>query len=355
MAGNQPPPGIRQIIDRADWRTTLERDYTDTAGRLQDAYKNILPQLRGSAGAFTQQLTDWQRANPNDTLSTGDIPNMTSYQELLTRVEIELRGFGEQIRAESANLQSRAVGIGLDAALDLTTQTTPGLEAIIGTAWNRPDPLALQTLINYVDSAAFQTNAAQFGANAAQSIADVILAGVAQGKNPRAIASLISTWYSVPYAWAENMARTTQLYSYRGASHAAYAANSDVLSGWMWYAALDTWTCMSCIHQHGKQFPLTESLNDHHRGRCVAVPVVKGSTWPSLIITGENWFNSQSPARQQAQMGGALYRAWKAGAIAWNDMSVKYQDSVFGEMLREVTVSGKLGKKAAQQYYWFNQ
>lgn len=355
MATNQTPVSVQQIIDRADWRRTLERDYQDSARRLLAAYTRTLPQIRGAMGDFNQRVDEWTAANPDERLSAGDVQNFREYADLLRRIEIEMRDFGAVIRNESGVLQTSGVATGADAAQGMASAAAGNLRQIVTTAWNRPDPAALERLINYVDGAAFRQKTTAFGENAVQNIADVILTAVAQGKNPRTIAQMLNSWLAVPYAWAENTARTVQLYSYRGASHASYLANSRVLDGWVWYAALDTRTCLSCISQHGRKYPLTASLNDHHQGRCTPVPIVKGSTWPDLIISGPNWFASQSPAYQQTQMGGALFRAWKNGAIGWNDMSQPYQDDVYGTMLREASVSGVLGQSDAKQYYWFNQ
>lgn len=355
MATNQAPPiSIQQIIDRADWRRTLETDYTATQERLVTAYERSLPSIRNAIALLEARLTDLQDARPDETISTGQVTGLDEYRNLLRRIEIEMQDFAGVVRNESGMLQDRGIVTGAAAAEEMSTATAGNLSNVIRTGWNRPDPAALARLVDTVDGAPFRQKAAAFGENAAQQIADIVLAAVAQGKNPRAIAGLLKNGLLIPYSWAENMARTAQLWSYRGASHATYAANSGVLSGWMWYAELSR-ACMSCVSQHGKTFALTESLNDHHQGRCTPVPIVKGSTWPQLIITGPNWFESQNASFQEDKMGGALFRAWQGGAIGWNSMSQPYQDDVYGEMLREVSVSGALGKEAAQQYYWFNQ
>lgn len=356
MATNQAPPvNIQQIIDRADWWRTLETDYEATKTRLVTAYERALPSIRDAIALLEQRLGDLQDARPGETITTGQVTGLEEYRNLLRRMEIEMRDFAGVVRNEAGTLQDRGIVVGANAAEDMTSATAGNLNTVIQTGWNRPDPAALARLIDTVDGAPFREKASAFGQNAAQQIADMVLTAVAQGKNPRAIAGLLRNGLLIPYGWAENMVRTAQLWAYRGASHATYAANSRVLEGWVWYAALDTRTCLSCISQHGRKYPLTASLNDHHQGRCTPVPIVRGSTWPDLIITGPNWFESQPASYQRAQMGGALWRAWQDGAIRWNEMSQPYQDDVYGEMLREVSVSGALGKEAAQQYYWFNQ
>ena len=41
--------------------------------------------------------------------------------------------------------------------------------------------------------------------------------------------------------------------------------------------------------------------------------------------------------------------------MRWEDMSQPYHDDVYGEMLREASVSGALGNDEAQKYYVRNQ
>lgn len=346
---------LQQIISRSDWRQTLSTDYQDTAARLLAAYDRMLPTLRDSAGLFTQRLIDYAAANDGALPGASDVQNLTEYQRLLLQVETEMRDFAALARNEASGLQDKAITTGSDAALEMITAMSGSQATIIEGMWNRPAPETLKTLIGYVDSDAFRESTSTFGTNAAQNIADVILAGVAQGKNPNAIAGLLGNWYAVPYAWADNTVRTVQLYSYRAANQASYAANPDVLNGWVWIAALDSRTCMSCISQHGTKHGLDESLNDHHQGRCTPAPWVKGTTWPDTMITGPNWFESQPESFQRQAMGGAMFNAWQAGAINWKDMSQVYHDPIYGPMLREASVSGVLGTRNASQYYVRNQ
>jgi hypothetical protein len=355
MAANDPG-GVLQIVQRGDWRQALANDYTATASRLLTAYQNILPNLRDSAAAFTGRLHEWEAANPDSTLSSGDVQGFSEYSAFLRRVQIEMDDFAKLIGDESGKLQGKAIPMGTQAASDSAIRLSGGLAPVIQTQWNRPAPETLQTLINYVDGDAFRYNVNGFSDNAAQDVADTILASVAQGKNPSTIARILDNWFAIPFSWGDNMARTVQLYSYRAANHATFAANDNLLNGWVWIASIgDPRTCMSCISQHGSVHKVTETLNDHHAGRCSPAPWVKGTTWPELIIDGPSWFESQPESAQQTMMGGAMFNAWKSGAMKWQDMSQPYHDDVYGEMLREASVSGVLGKEEAQTYYVRNQ
>lgn len=355
MTTNQQPTtdvnsALQDIINRSQWRQQLATDYTDTALRLQTAYGRILPNLQSSAGGLVDRINQWAASNPNDSLTAEYVRGFKQYQDLLARVQVEMTDFSSLLKNEAGIIQERAVTVGSNGALEMTQAVSGGMGEIIASTWNRPDPGALVSLVNYVDGDAFRATVNSFGDNAAQNVADTILSSVAQGKGPRAISNILSNWFNLPAAWSLNTVRTVQLYSYRTANHATYAANSDVLDGWVWLASLDDRCCISCISQHGSVHPLNENLNDHHSGRCAPAPLVKGSTWHKEMQSGPEWFDSLSPDQQRGQMGGAMFDAWKAGAVGWSDMSQRYTDPVYGEMLRAASLKGILGNDARSFY-----
>jgi hypothetical protein len=155
--------------------------------------------------------------------------------------------------------------------------------------------------------------------------------------------------FSKALNWAITTARTASLWSYRAATHANYLTNSDVVQGWYWYAFLgDGRACMSCVAKHGSFHPVTEVLADHHRGRCTAIPAtvsyaalgIDGIDEPKLEIeSGEAWFRKQPSEAQRQMMGKGKYAAWKEGKFDFQDLSVPYQDDVYGTMIREATLA----------------
>jgi hypothetical protein len=115
---------------------------------------------------------------------------------------------------------------------------------------------------------------------------------------------------------------------------------------------------MACIAQHGTYHPTSEILNDHHNGRCAMVPVTV--SWRDLGLdipdkapmqTGQEWFDGLSDAEQAAMFdNNAMYKAFKAGAIGWDDLIGEHDDRVYGKMLQLPSLKAMLGD-AAQDYY----
>jgi hypothetical protein len=345
MVANGP---LDTIILRGDWRQRIVRENEALARRLQAAYARTLPRLRTEIDVLDRRLRDLYAANGD--ISTQELRDLREWKALLTTIEAETRDFAVIARNETAQGQQRAISAGASAAQEMAQSTSGRLGPAVATAWNRPDPAALERLINYVDGAALRTEFAQFGARAAEQFADVMLTAVAQGKNPLALARIMEMWLGVPYAQAENLARTTQLWSYRSATHAAYRANSEVVTGWLWYSAADARTCISCWDQHGSVHSVNEMLDDHHRGRCVPVPIVRGTRWADDFERGPERFDALDASVQRRIMGGAMYAAWRAGEVRWGEFSRPYQDNVFGEMLRAASLRDLLGDGARRFY-----
>lgn len=332
---------IQSYLDRADWRQRLVSDYDSTANRLLQSYQRLIPRMQQAADDFNQRLNDFSAANEGATPTPSEVRSWRQFQSLLNNVEAEMNGFSAIMDNEAATIATSATQTGVEAASDLYN-AAGGLQ-VVTSAFNRPDPLAIQQAANYVDSDAFRANVAAFGANASDNLGDVIIAGIAAGKNPTAIASVITNWLLVPYTWAENTVRTTQLWSYRTASHETYRANSNVVQGWMWWASLDARCCLSCVAQHGRQFSLDETLNDHHRGRCTPLPVVIGSTWSTGIQSGRDWFTDQDAATQREMMGAGRFEMYQSGMWDWNRVSRLYENDVFGTMRRQATMGEMQG------------
>ncbi len=338
MTTNRPKVTVADLIRQRDaWRATLERDYQATSARLQGAYGRLLPDLERRINALTAVM-----AAHDPPLSVDQIRGLKGYQDLLAGIEADLDGFARAARDVSGTLADAATVAGGQSAVDMAAVQVGRFAGQLEAAWVRPDPAALRNLVDFVDGPAMKARIAQFGPKAAAQFGDTFLTLVAQGYGPRAITAKMQSWLLLPYGWADTQVRTAQIYSYRLANHANFAANSTIVPEWIWWAALDGRTCLSCIAQHGSRHPVTETLNDHHRGRCAPLPVVVGTTWADDVESGPDWFAAQTPAAQAAQMGPGLYGAFQDGSLDWSQLSHSYDDEVYGTMLRQATL-GELG------------
>lgn len=347
MVTNTPPP-VDTVIFRQDWRLQLAQENEAVAARLLSAYQRVANPLRDMASDVAIDMA--RLAADSQKITASDLQGLKSWQRLLLRVETEMQDFGVILRNETGLAQESGIQLGLDAAADMVGSSAGPLEGAVMTVFNRPDPADLQQLMGYVDGDAMRQRFARFGPDAAQNLADTMLSFVAQGKNPVTTARVLSNWFAVPYTWAENTTRTVQNWSYRSASHAAYAANPDIVTGWVWWASLDDRTCLSCWAQHGTVHDVREVLNDHHRGRCTPLPVVRGTKWADNLEAGPEVFARLDRETQARIMPASYRRALDSGAITWGDMSRPYTNDVYGEMLRQASLKDMLGGGARRFY-----
>lgn len=205
--------------------------------------------------------------------------------------------------------------------------------------------------------------AQNYGPAVSEKVSQHILDGIGQGMNPRRIAILLNRNFTNALGngltWAMTTVRTAQIKSYQLATQATYQANPDLVPTWIWHSELAAGrTCMSCINQHGSEHPVSEPMNDHHNGRCAALPktisfAALGLNIPERRrppVQGEDWFNAQPVATQREMMGGAMFRAWKDDQVPFNELSQPYEDGVYGELLRQASLKDILGSKAKDYY-----
>jgi hypothetical protein len=320
---SQSPDGIAELIRREDWRREMAEYDADAAQRLLDSYQRLAPAFEARADALVQAIV---RGDVNSAQAFRDLPE---YTDFLATVNAEMNSFARILSGEI----SRGVDVGISAGLN-AAENMAGV-IVDTTSWVRPNPAAVRAAVNYADSPAMQAAVNQFGLNASQNINDLLIVAVAQGRSPYEIAQIISDWKNVPYSWAENMARTTQIWSARTATHEGYRANPRIVSGWMWLSAKDKRTCISCWSMDGMIFPVSKTLNDHHRGRCTPAPISPYSRWNVGYRTGRERFAELSQADQRAIFHNkSLYDAFMNGEVGWGDLSEPYQNDIFGEMQR---------------------
>jgi hypothetical protein len=269
---------------------------------------------------------------------------------LLSDFERELRRQRALLDAQAAALQQ----VGIDAAGPIARQLAlPGVSdqilRVLGVQFNLPDPEAVAKVVEYTNKPTWQILLEQHEKGAIESVQQIAIRGIVGGQGPVTTAREIRRAVEgLPRSQAEGMMRTLQLTAYRDAHVLVGLANADIFESQIRIATLDARTCMACVALHGTELPLGERVDDHWRGRCTSVFVVKGR--PRGVQKGEAWFATQGPDAQQAQMGQAAFKAWQAGEIQLRDFVHRETDPVFGPMVREESLKGMLGD-AAKRFY----
>lgn len=329
------------VIDLAnDLTRSLDRRDLATINRIINAYAAINDRLQDSIDALIEQIAN------SGNLTRGQVERLERFNRLIAQTNDELDRFQSYLATEVDQSARSNISIG-SGDIERLIRTIVNDNGGVLAGFNRLPTKAIERLVGFLDrSGPLFSRMQGLGQFVAYGMRAAILEGVGLGRNPRRIAREITNALGVGLTDALRITRTAQIYSYREAGRAVMAANENIVSGWYWYAFLgDNRVCMSCIAQHGTLHNINETLNDHHNGRCIAIPAVAGVDSP-IEQSGEDWFKGQPEVRQRALMGNGKFLSWQAGGFDFGSLSVRYDDGVYGTMRREATLTELLGNKS---------
>lgn len=318
------------------FRKALEANDTAALNRIIAAYGDLYQRLQDKIELLVRDIADGE-------LSAAEVRNLNRYKSLIDDMSAELTKFGNYTETELSAQANAAIERAQKDARALVSATVNG-DAAIMAAFNRLPSNTIKQLLGFLqsDGPLFE-RLSKLGPETAKRVAQMILENVALGKNPKAYAGAIRDALGIGLSDALRMTRTVQMYAYREAARANYAANSDIIDGWIWYAELDESTCLSCIAQHGTVHDLSETLNDHHNGRCAALPHIAAFGNP-VTEGGQAWFDALSEAEKKAMMGEAKYKAYQDGKFTFEQLSTAKEDAVYGQMRTEASLKELIGE-----------
>lgn len=303
-------------------RAMNDRD-TEAVNSLLLRYREVWEALLPQAKDLTRQIEERRREGKEP--SKQWLYRQERYTALMQQIGVQIEAFAQfasvRVRQEIYRSLEEAQA---DAFSLLDTAT--GKE--IGT-WNRLPIEALNELLAVTEtngpiSALFRALPAQTQTAARLTL----LAALAQGHGPAKTTRLLQKATGISATRAATIARTESLRAYRAASLETYRANDDVVTGWMWLAALSQRTCPVCLALHGKRFALEVDFGAHPNCRCTCVPI----TEPGQVFatTGEDWFREQDAETQRHILGNAKYEAYQRGEITLNDLVGEREDKTWG-------------------------
>jgi len=316
------------------YQAQLARLEANATQRLIDNYLRSWERLEG---LLNKLLLDIGTEIPTH----AQLIRMARYKSLMSQIVTELNGLQALTGNEIAGVGG-LITLGEQHARELMALQIAG-RTQVAPMFNRLPVEAIRTVLGFLatDGPLYSRLAQLTGVNA-KFVADAIAQAITLGWNPRKTARFVRDAFGRGLSDALRFVRTAQLWTYRESNRASMVANQEVLDGWVWNTSFDKRTCMSCVVMHGTIHPVEETLNDHHNGRCVAIPLVKGFT-PVIQETGIDWFNRQSEATQRAMMGREYYDAWRGGAFDLSEMTTVHRDEVYGDMRTEARLWQLLG------------
>ena len=303
---------------------------------LDHTADDVTRKLAGYWSTAWQELVDeWQTAVA-DLATSSEWP---SHRQILQsqRVTAALNHTGEQLvaLADTAGVTITGELPHFVALADNSQQTLFASQlgaAAVSVSWSRANPGALEAIVKRV-TGQVESLARLLPADQQAAMKASLVRGVAVGENPldtaQRMVDRLGGVFNGGVARAENIARTEMLDAYREAGRASRAANTDVLTGWMWSCDLSSNVCPACLAMDGQIFPLdTPGPLGHQQCRCTAVPVSK--SWTELGIdapepaptrqTGRDWYLKQPWRTQERIMGRDRAAALRSGDLRWEDI-----------------------------------
>lgn len=289
---------------------------------IEDAYSLMYDRIQGDIDALTLAIEKLESP------TIEDIERLPQYKRLMRVAEEELDKFTTTMEVMLGAAGISALSLGLSHSEELVNIMTgggfAGLEANV-----------LRPLLDFLqEGGALYTRLQELTGSVVDGVIQTIIDGVMKGQNPRVIAAAIQDAFGRGLTDALRMMRTLQLYAYRQAALANYLETGGIVTGWVWFAHLDSDVCLSCVSMHGTIHSLEETLNDHHNGRCAPLPYIPEFGNP-VEQSGEDWFKSLSPAQQAQMMGNGKFQAWRDGLFQFNQLSKVHTDDVYGDMRTE--------------------
>ena len=337
-----PPLVQREIINTlARFRNEAARGDAAVIRQLADAYRKLHTRLQEQLELEARRIFE----KPESAISREYVRRRLS--ALADEIQQELDRYSSFLSTTLDASTDRTLLLGSKHAVELMQMATLGRKAIKSVDFGLLKPEQINTMIAFLSpNSPLYKKIGQLARFHGPIVRDQLVEAIALGYNPYKAAGNIAPFLqdiankfqiamARPFADAVRLARTSMLWAYREAGRANYQANGDVVTHWQWFAHLDGLTCMSCVSMHGTIHPLSEPLDDHHHGRCAAVPVVLGQ---ALVPedAGAAWFNGLPEEQQRIMMGTGAFDAWKAGKFELSQLSHQVPDDVY-DLMRTVT------------------
>ena len=270
-----PPNDIIALAEK--FRAQLIAQDAAQLARMSDAYRLVYNRLKDKIDLLVVEVGDIGLA------TRGQVIRLARYKDLIASIEIEMTQFSGFVNIElsaTANLLISQASEHVQSYL-----LASGLSGNLATI----QPETIRTLLGFLDPAGpLYKRLGQLASTNADAVSAAIIEAVGLGYSPIKLARTINSTLGVGLTDALRMSRTVQLWTYREATRANYAANSDIVFGWIWFAELSG-ACMSCVNQHGSIHKLEETLDDHFNGRCLAPG--------QLVVTGRGLVPIEDVAR----------------------------------------------------------
>lgn len=326
----------RDAVAQAEVLRAYEKIWTRLAAEIE----RIATQINDAGSSPSLSFEQQRLRSLQDQLSI-EIDRLTSFTSTLT-----VRNQSAVVtaaRTQSAQLM-KAAGSDAGARVAFASLAKEELEHLIGIA---QDGSPVRDV--------FRQIARTMKLESAEVIKDELVSGVAQGKNPRAIARSIRQTIDDQQNGQEDpravrrlntAVRHQVLGSYREATRLSYEQNQHLLGGWVWTSTRSATTCVLCWARDGEVFPAGTPFVSHLNCRCVARPLLPRQ---SPGQAGTDAFSKLEVGVQRDILGDTAFSAYESGMLNLKDFigirtDLRWGDSLYRRSLEDILGRGVVRK-----------
>ena len=352
-------PITPRVVELANlFRARLLQQERLAAGAMARYYGTIWSELQGEMDALSREIRRLQAAGQS--FSVDKIYRLERMQAVQNQVTEELDRFARYSGGAITAQQRQAIAMGERDAYQLTLSAFPPGAEINARFWRMPRD-AVETMAGFVaDGTPLAELIGGYVGESRDGFLERLVAGLAKGQNPRAIARELRDDFGMGLTKALEIARTEQLRAYRTATLGSYR-ESGVVKGWERHADKSDRTCIACIMLDGKLYELATDMDDHVNGRCCMLPVTK--TYAEMGIdapepqfkqeSAREWFERQDEATQRRMFDGIskdAYDSWKGGLFSLEDIPHVTRNDIWGDSWTEKPMYKLLGVEKRHSY-----
>lgn len=308
------------ITASQNFRSEVLRGDKAMLRQLSSAYSLIERRLMQEFAALRRDIERAQREGK--TVNRDWLRRSFRYQSLIRQTKAEIAGYSNGARLFIESRQRSAIDLGQFHAADLIQR---GAEITFA----RLPTEAINEMVGVLeDGSPLSKVLDRLGSESAQQMRETLISGLGSGQGVARLGRELRNAVDIPRWKALQIARTETMRAYRQSTLATYAANSDVLDGWVWTSTLSTRTCVACWSLHGTFFPLSKQFFPAHVScRCTSIPSVKGSDFN--ITSGAVKFAQLPVEQQQTILGPSRYEMYSNGT-ALEDFVILTRDKDWG-------------------------
>jgi hypothetical protein len=320
------------VVILREFREALEAKEGGLMRSMATSWLQVERSLEADIAALAREIAERHEAG---TIITEQIIwRQERYQRLKSQMEAEILAWNKTYAIptiEQAQLEFGSLGV--QSAQQAIMASYPG----IGLYFDRLPVSAVETMIGFLGNGAPLNSLLKNDyPEALDGLTQALINGIARGFHPSKIALEMADGSAMGLERALLITRTEAARTYRHAATEQYR-HSGVVSGFKRLVKKET-ACMACLMLDGELLRSERELDDHPRGKCIPVPHVEGTNIPQWE-TGQEWFMTLDPERQEAMMGPEKFALWRSGAFGLEDLAKLSHSKEWGSSPRVATIA----------------